>query len=883
MGENEVLKQSVVIDTDDAVDSLENLAEGFEKAADSSDKLGTSADRIQSFAQKVQTALESNLTRTIKIGNGLSDTSRKMQAAVQQAQYAEEKLARKIDEAGRAYLTQNQKVQEAQKGYNDLQYSINAIVAALGEETEMPINDYLKLVKERAKEATKALKDFTYMNEDTGQIELRPNLGMFTDQNENKAYYHTPEDFTNAIPVDKVTEYMAAIEKAQTLEEELSETTRNLTTAQEKAFETGGVRALNELLEKAATNTERQVAQADKLGMSYEYLQADMAHLQSQNDIKLAGISETDTKSSLSRTKKHYKSFFDAIERMAKKCGNAIKKVVTGNGLVSKLVSKMADRVAYSLQRVSYIAKRMLTRMALTAFFNATGEGLKNLANDSEGFNSVMSNMIGRFKQFTNQLAAVFAPIITAAEPIVERFQNMLQSLAEKVAEFIARLTGQDHYEVALPVEYDFAEGKEKEAEATDDVTDATKKATKARKEYNATVLGFDQLNKLDGGPGDSDTDTSSTKSNTNTKKKEEDTKQRFKRVELDGKSAVQQFADQIRNLFDTSGFESGFMGLSEWLGNKASELVHVFADGLNGHTIGHVVATAINGLLMFIREMFKNPDDWKKIGEELGVALTDAITGIDSDLASDAINNLVLSLLELLTGFITGANWEDIGVKVGEILSKIKWVEILSKTFKLLGQAFSELITMLGAIIGTLLGNLIKKLVDNFKQRMKDSGGNLAYAFVEGVIDIFDWFGEHIIKPFLEGISSILGDFSSVVPNWKPIKVPEFSMDTMYKASKETGDSKSSNLATGLTTMMLPPGRKEASLLSTLFSSGKNNNNKANFEDSVERGTEKAMSKYMNQNSETTILLDGEQVGTLLDKANRRRNTRINPKLAMG
>lgn len=996
MGENEVLTQSVAINTDDAVDSLGYLADAFKTTAQSADMLDSSVQDMKKWGKVFKSVIDSHLSHIQQLGNETASMSTKMQQSTKDAQFAELKLVQRLRDTSEALVsrlgTYNQSADAAQR----LARGIEGIHAALGEEADgidtlESYQKYLEQVRKKAEEAQEKLSAFMDIDMKTGGVNLKPSTTMETLPTSGISVYRQGED---AIPVDKANEYAAAIEKQVNLTNELKTVTAALTDEQKKVFSKEGPVGLSNMLDKLNAD----MAGTLKLTRTFNQINTSTSHLESKNDNKLAAEQLTEDKriaqerkqiqqelnaeitrmvkarnaeekrvvqeqkqlqqelaaeqrqlaqeervrnkikaaearelaqieaqtqhqraqevrammreedilrkqqmaeqrqqqmeeqkaaaereaassASWGRLKNIFMGFFSTIGKSALTFGTVIKKVVTLGGLIPKLAKKVGN----GLRFIWYTAKRLLTRMALQAFFNATGEGLQNLAGDCEGFNNTMSTMVGKFKQFSNQLAAVFAPIIQAAAPYIDKFQDMLQSLAEKVAEFIARLTGQDHYEVALPVEYDFAEGKEKEAEATDDVTDATKKATKARKEYNATVLGFDQLNKLDGGPGDSDTDTSSTKTNTNTKKKEEDTKQRFKRVELDGKSAVQKFADQIRNLFDTSGFESGFMGLSEWLGNKASELVHVFADGLNGHTIGQVVATAINGLLVFIREMFKNPDDWKKIGEELGVALTDAITGIDSDLASDALNNLVLSLLELLSGFITSANWEDIGTKIGEILSKLKWDEILSKTFKLLGQAFSALITMLGAIIGTLIGKLIMKLVDNFKQRMKDSGGNLAYAFFEGVIDIFDWCGEHIIKPFLEGISSIFGDFSSVVPNWKPIKVPEFSMDTMYKASKETGDSKSSKLTTGLTTMMLPPGLKEASLLSTLFSSGKNTNNKANFEDSVERGTEKAMSKYMNQNSETTILLDGEQVGTLLDKANRRRNTRINPKLAMG
>lgn len=143
------------------------------------------------------------------------------------------------------------------------------------------------------------------------------------------------------------------------------------------------------------------------------------------------------------------------------------------------------------LRAIGMSAKFMFASFVIRGSINAVKDGLKNLAQYSSSTNASISTLISGITQLKNSLATAFAPILDAVVPVLDTMINYLVSAANAVAHFFAALTGQSTYTVAKRVQQDYAASLGGTADAANDANDA---AT----ELQRTIMGFDEINKLD-------------------------------------------------------------------------------------------------------------------------------------------------------------------------------------------------------------------------------------------------------------------------------------------------------------------------------------------------------------------------------------------------
>ena len=169
-------------------------------------------------------------------------------------------------------------------------------------------------------------------------------------------------------------------------------------------------------------------------------------------------------------------------------------KAVRDVGKAAQTATKHTGGFLSSLGR---IAKYRILRTIIKEITSAFSEGLKNAYAFSQGINgtlaSAMDSLATKSLTMKNQLGAALGNLLTALMPIILKIIEFATKAASAISALFSALGG-GQYLVAKEV-----------PQTWQDTTDATKAATKAAKDYQRTILGFDEINRLNA-PSDSGT-----------------------------------------------------------------------------------------------------------------------------------------------------------------------------------------------------------------------------------------------------------------------------------------------------------------------------------------------------------------------------------------
>ena len=235
----------------------------------------------------------------------------------------------------------------------------------------------------------------------------------------------------------------------------------------------------------------RSASQVDLLKAKLESLNVAL-----ENAFKAGDLSKSySLRSQILQTEKQLEKATSAANGTSKAVDET-SKAIQRVGTAAKQATKHTNGFLGSLGR---IAKYRILRTVIKEITSAFSEGLKNAYAYSQTINGTLSSAMDNLatKSFTmkNQLGASLGNLLQALIPIILKFVELLTKAAQVVSAFFSALGG-GQYLVAKEV-----------PQVWQDTTDATKAATKAAKEYQRTILGFDEINKLNA-PSDSDTGT---------------------------------------------------------------------------------------------------------------------------------------------------------------------------------------------------------------------------------------------------------------------------------------------------------------------------------------------------------------------------------------
>ena len=482
---------------------------------------------------------------------------------------------------------------------------------------------------------------------------------------------------------------------------------------------------------------------------------------------------------------------------------NKSKSAMTGMNGIAKKLSK-------SIFRLGNTFKIMLTRMAMRAVINGVKEGFQNLAIYSNEANANISTLMSGLTQLKNSFAAAFAPILNVVTPILATLINYLVAASTKIGEFFAALTGQKTYVVATKVQEDYAAG------LADNAGNA-KAATDANKKLQRTLMGFDQINKLDdnsdkdkagggsgaGGSGISPHDMYDTANVT---------------------KGMKDFTDKIKEAWKNADFtEIGTMigaKLNSALANipwdkikeTANKVAKSIATLLNGFiketewgVVGNTLAQAINTVFGFVKT-FADEFEWEEFGNAVATGINGALSGLEWDTIKSAVSGIAKGIAKSLNEIIKETEWGVVGKTLGEAINTIigfgytivttfEWSEFGQALADGVNSAFETMdLAKLGTTIGLFIDGVITTIATFIEEtEWKMIGGkiNALFTNVFNNIDldsplkkmIAAIFGGALVAgiamklaPVIKVIGSIGSAFSSVAslagPAWATIKV---------------------------------------------------------------------------------------------------------------
>lgn len=411
-----------------------------------------------------------------------------------------------------------------------------------------------------------------------------------------------------------------------------------------------------------------------------------------------------------------FKSALSVVKKLGSYVLQAGKAVVTfGKNLFESVIknnlfTKAVHAASNAVERFFRMLKTRLTRKFITTVFADLTENFKKLATINPEFNDALSRMTVAVKTLGAQIIAIVEPIIVKIEPFLTWVLDILTTIADKAAQFTARLFGNDEYTKATKGQYDYAE-------SLDNSTESTKKLTNATNEYHSSVLGFDKLNRLSGGSKSSTSSASSDLA-----------------VELDKaeteKNELNELADKVKEAWenkDWAGFGKGLADLAnygigkfkEWIdwkehADEITEKVHNFTTALNnfvknidakqlGEAIGSAVTTLVNIWNLLLDDPKKGGIDFEAIGKLLGETFIHAADSIPWADVGAALIKSVQAFVRMLNSFLSTSVKDE---TTGE-----------TKTIaRVLGESLSE---MIGGAIEALdpdeWSDLIANLVNSF------------------------------------------------------------------------------------------------------------------------------------------------------------------------
>ena len=144
------------------------------------------------------------------------------------------------------------------------------------------------------------------------------------------------------------------------------------------------------------------------------------------------------------------------------------------------------------------IAKVRMIRSAIRGVSNAIKEGTENIYQysqalqnaDASRFASTMDSLASAMLYMKNSVGAVVAPLLTALLPAIQKVVSWFVTATNVIAQFFAVLGGQTTYTRA-----------KQQATVWKDVGSSIGGATAAAKEYQNTILSFDEIHALNDTP----------------------------------------------------------------------------------------------------------------------------------------------------------------------------------------------------------------------------------------------------------------------------------------------------------------------------------------------------------------------------------------------
>lgn len=369
-----------------------------------------------------------------------------------------------------------------------------------------------------------------------------------------------------------------------------------------------------------------------------------------------------------------------AITKAGGAAASMIKKFANGIPVMNKFrrsmqnTGKSGRNLGGMLGTLAMTAKFMFASFVIGGALRGAKEGFQNLARYSGQTNASLSMLMSSLTQLKNSLATAFAPILNVIAPILNAFIQKISQAVTAIGMLFASLTGQTVFTGAKKVHQDYAASLDKNATGAD-------KADKANKKLQKTLLGFDQLHKMDDNSSSSDTGGGSGAGGLTPS-------DMFMDVPINSK--ISEFANKLKEAWRNADFTE----IGQIVGNKVnaalqnipweniqntlSRIAKSAATFLNGFletvdwvNVGNTISRGINTAFM-TANTFAETFHWDSFGRAVGNGLNGAINGLDWPLIKGTVHNIASGVIENLNTFFQTADWKKVGSTVAEFFNTV-------------------------------------------------------------------------------------------------------------------------------------------------------------------------------------------------------------------
>lgn len=615
-----------------------------------------------------------------------------------------------------------------------------------------------------------------------------------------------------------------------------------------------GTQQYVELTEKLA-NAEMEAAalerQIDRLGVSRafgstgppSFVQDLKAYMAEARDVVTSMVSEFGAAvedmapPGLARVIDKFQSFRTEV----RDSGSAIKRFAVGvkNDLVSAgkglgnflsripLLGRARRHANGAANGFRYMRRSILSAavamLSAVVGFNAVRTGMSNLEQYSARTRNDLNTLRGSLLTVQNALATAFAPVLSVVVPILATLMNYITAAATAVAHFIAALTGSATVVVAKNVGAGVASGMGGAADSTNAANDAAEK-------YKRTLMGFDQINKLD----DPTSSSGSGGSGGGGGAGGVGVGDMFETVEVS--NAASEWAKRFKEAWENADFTEigGIIGQKlkdaldsiDWtkIQEFANKVAKCIATGLNGFletpglfdSVGKTLAEALNTVFGFANT-FATVFHWDSLGKAVSDTVNAFFRTFKFDLAAQTLSNIGLGILEFFTTAVNGIDWSSVGSSIVTFFANIKWADLIVKALGAVDSIVTAIHGLLKGAIDTAVANL-KKWIDSgqiwedlFKvgtaalnlslnligtawDLVKSIFGGLAEIgislFQSGWKSVKEWVGERI-GGAVDATIKLVSGFGASVTDWVKTQmgnVKDIAVDVAAKVSNLTG-----------------------------------------------------------------------------------------------
>lgn len=461
------------------------------------------------------------------------------------------------------------------------------------------------------------------------------------------------------------------------------------------------------------------------------------------------------------------------------------------------------------LKTIGMTAKFMFASFVIRGAVDGAKQGFQNLAQYSGETNRSLSLLMSSLTQLKNSLATAFAPILNVVAPILNNFIQTVINVVNSIGQLMGALTGKTTMVTAKKVNQDYAASLNSTSTGLKNNAKNADTASKAAKQYQRTLLGFDQINKLN---DDSDSSGSGgTGSGT-------DTSPLGGVNDMFQTTAIKSRFKDLAKLIKDSWKSGDFTELGTIVGNKLNDaleripwdkiqntcnkIAKSIATFLNGFIeatdwklVGNTFSKGLNTVFGFADTFAKN-FHWNSLGKAIGDGINGALEGLDWNLIKGTVHDTVSGLISTLNTAIATADWKKIGKTVGEYFNtrlEALYTAVSQFHWSNLGKSVSDAInsavaTFDAAKAGKTANDAVKGILDAFIQAVENTNWQQVGEKIKEFLVNIDWAG--IVEKISEAFGAAFGAFAATIwaiigDAWK--QVVKWWKDTAYEDGKFT------------------------------------------------------------------------------------------------